>query len=221
MFLTLLQSECDHPLFIIHCIIGWCKDLAAYIRHGPERYGRTVRQDNPARDAVDLFDRTRNGAVLAAALSFVGQEIGDPDLRALLALEQPAHFVVQPVALALRQVVLLVGLTGGLPDGGIVARQRGKGSELRRTVVERHLRVPLRHMVRQVDDIVVGRFHALCPPICSLRSLPVAPSSKFSPFNMAFLPNCFLISAPPPAPSAPSPARHPPLPAASLRRRYP
>ncbi len=31
-------------------------------------------------------------------------------------------------------------------------------------------------------------FYALCPPICSLRSLAVAPSSRLVPFNIAFLP---------------------------------
>lgn len=36
--------------------------------------------------------------------------------------------------------------------------------------------------------------YALCPPICALRSLAVAPSVRFMPFNIAFLPNFFLMS---------------------------
>ena len=35
--------------------------------------------------------------------------------------------------------------------------------------------------------------HALCPPICLLRSMAVAPSSRFSPRSMEFLPNLLLI----------------------------
>ena len=42
--------------------------------------------------------------------------------------------------------------------------------------------------------IVVCAFHALCPPICALRSLAVAPSSRFIPLRIAFLPNFFLMA---------------------------
>ena len=44
----------------------------------------------------------------------------------------------------------------------------------------------------QFDTIII--LYALCPPICSLRSLAVAPSSKFSPFRMAFLPKRCLMA---------------------------
>lgn len=32
------------------------------------------------------------------------------------------------------------------------------------------------------------RLHALCPPTCSFLAIAVAPSSKFMPLRMAFLP---------------------------------
>ena len=37
--------------------------------------------------------------------------------------------------------------------------------------------------------------YALWPPICVFRSLAVAPSSRFMPFNTAFFPNRFRISS--------------------------
>ncbi len=53
----------------------------------------------------------------------------------------------------------------------------------------------LRDVMRQIDNIVVVVGHALCPPICLLRSLAVAPSSKFRPLRIAFLPKrCFIFN---------------------------
>ena len=49
------------------------------------------------------------------------------------------------------------------------------------------------HPMTLIDNIIVIVCHALCPPICLLRSLAVAPSSKFSPLRMAFLPKRCLI----------------------------
>ena len=71
-----------------------------------------------------------------------------------------------------------------LLDGLFIARQGSKGSKLGSTVPRRHLRMTLRYMMWQVDDIVViihfqlsiSKSYALCPPICLLRSLAVAPS---------------------------------------------
>ena len=37
--------------------------------------------------------------------------------------------------------------------------------------------------------------YALCPPICALRSLAVAPSSRFIALRMAFFPYFFLIAS--------------------------
>ena len=61
------------------------------------------------------------------------------------------------------------------------------------TVPHRHPRMMLWLVMWQIDDIVVMIHYALCPPICLLRSLAVAPSSKFRPRRMAFLPKRFLI----------------------------
>ena len=47
--------------------------------------------------------------------------------------------------------------------------------------------------MRQADDVIVRGLHFRCPPICSFRSLPVAPSTKFVPFRMAFFPIRFLM----------------------------
>ena len=82
---------------------------------------------------------------------------------------------------------------GQFPCRRLVARQRGKRRDLCGPFAERHLRMVLRDVVRQVDDVIVGRLHFRCPPICSFRSLPVAPSTKFVPFRMAFFPIRFLM----------------------------
>ena len=78
-------------------------------------------------------------------------------------------------------------------DGIFVTGQCGKGCKLGCSVPHRHPRMMFRLIVWQIDNIVVIVSHALCPPICLLRSLAVAPSSKFSPLRMAFLPKRCLI----------------------------
>ena len=47
--------------------------------------------------------------------------------------------------------------------------------------------------MRQVDDIIIWSGHALWPPIWVFLSLAVAPSSRFSPLRMAFLPKQQLL----------------------------
>ena len=51
-----------------------------------------------------------------------------------------------------------VGRTG-FPCCRLVARQRGKRREPRGPVAERHLRMVPRDVMRQADDVVVGRLH--------------------------------------------------------------
>ena len=51
-----------------------------------------------------------------------------------------------------------------------------------------------RYVVRQVDDVLIFVIHALCPPICLLRSLAVAPSAKLVPVSMEFLPYLFFMA---------------------------
>ena len=87
-----------------------------------------------------------------------------------------------------------VGEARCFADDVLVPRQRGEGRKLRRAVGARHMRVRHGNVVRQIQHIVVLA-HALCPPTCSFRSFAVAPSSKFFPFKMAFLPYLFLISS--------------------------
>ena len=59
-----------------------------------------------------------------------------------------------------------------------------KGGELGSAISHAHLRVIPGYMVGQMDDICVFVFsivhHALCPPICSLQSRVVAPSSLWA-----------------------------------------
>lgn len=50
-----------------------------------------------------------------------------------------------------------------------------------------------RHVMRQVDDVGIRTVHFRCPPICSFRTLPVAPFSRFMPLRMAFAPIRFLM----------------------------
>ena len=80
-------------------------------------------------------------------------------------------------------------------DGIIITNQCGKGRKLGCAVPHGPLWVMLRYVMRLVDNILVVVSHALCPPICLLRSLAVAPSSKFKPLRMAFLPKRRLISS--------------------------
>ena len=74
-----------------------------------------------------------------------------------------------------------------------VTCQCGERRKLGCTVPHRHLRMTLRYVMRQINNIVVVIHYALCPPICLLRSMAVAPSSKFRPLRMAFLPKRCLI----------------------------
>ena len=63
---------------------------------------------------------------------------------------------------------LLFHLLRRFVKGSVVAANGGEGGELRRAAHHRHGRVVLRHMVRQIDDVIViivqvRWFHALCP----------------------------------------------------------
>ena len=81
----------------------------------------------------------------------------------------------------------LLVLLGRLLNGILIAGEGGEGRKLGGTVPHRHLGMALGHVVRQMNNIVViSHFfnfqfsnlpYALCPPICALRSLAVAPSS--------------------------------------------
>lgn len=65
--------------------------------------------------------------------------------------------------------------------------QRCKRGELGGTCLHAHATSPGRIPMWQLDDIFVF-VHLRCPPIWLLRSRPVAPSSKFTPFRRAFFP---------------------------------
>ena len=78
-------------------------------------------------------------------------------------------------------------------NSGTVACKRGERGKLRCTVMCGHRRARRGCVVRQIDHVVVWIHHALCPPICRLRDAVVAPSSRFIPFRMAFLPYLFFI----------------------------
>ena len=82
-----------------------------------------------------------------------------------------------------------------------VAGQSGKGSELGCPIVQAHVWVTCRFMVRQVDDVSINLtgiafvhfapHSALWPPTWPFRAMVVAPSIRFMPFSTAFLPNFF------------------------------
>ena len=85
------------------------------------------------------------------------------------------------------------------PDSILMPRKSRKRRKLRRPVLNRHLRMICGCRMLQMDNIfifvccfdiidVTHITYALCPPIWRLRSMVVAPSSKFMPFNMAFFP---------------------------------
>ena len=81
----------------------------------------------------------------------------------------------------------------------IVAAKCRKRAENFCTIRHRHSRVlhqeiPVIPRIRQVDDVFVIVNHALCPPICWLRSRVVAPSCISIPLKMAFLPKRFLMA---------------------------
>lgn len=92
-------------------------------------------------------------------------------------------------------------------NGGIIAGESGKRRKLGRAVMHGHLRMCFGNVVRKMDDIAVVWFHALCPPIWLLRSLAVAPSSRFIALSTAFLPNFFGWKASPPAAFAHAPGQ--------------
>ena len=113
-------------------------------------------------------------------------------------------------ALVLCMFIFIDVLPALLPDSGIVACNSCKGRKLSGTGCHRHPWMSLRLVMRQVDKIVAFCTHnggskfftfhyslftyALCPPIWLLRSLAVAPSSKFRPRRMAFLPKRCLMA---------------------------
>ena len=84
----------------------------------------------------------------------------------------------------------------GLGDDILEPRQCGKRRELGGAVAHRHRWMLFRHMVRQMEDVVVVvHGHSRCPPICRFRSFAVAPSRRFIPLRMAFLPMRLLMSS--------------------------
>ena len=76
----------------------------------------------------------------------------------------------------------------------LIAGKGSKRGELRCPAIETHLWMSPRNVMGKVDNVIVITVcHALCPPICRLRSLAVDPSSKFRPRSRAFFPNLFLM----------------------------
>ena len=62
-----------------------------------------------------------------------------------------------------------------------------------RRLVESDLIFPNKVIFLKIPQRTQFNIHFRCPPICSFRALPVAPSSKFMPLRMAFAPMRFLM----------------------------
>ena len=82
---------------------------------------------------------------------------------------------------------------GCFPDGRSITRQGLKGLKLRRPVQHGHSGMSGGGGTGQIDDIVICAAQALCPPILLFCSAAVAPSTRFVPFKMAFLPYLLLM----------------------------
>ena len=105
---------------------------------------------------VDILELSFDGLVLASILLLVGLEIGDSKggMRVDV-FTQEGHLLVQGFVVFLSEFVSLYGQASRFLDGRGMARQSGKGRKLCRTVRHAHLRMRLRHMMRQIDDIFV------------------------------------------------------------------
>ena len=97
--------------------------------------------------------------------------------RYLSALQKPV--VQERIQLLEARLVLfrtLLRQSACFVDDAFKSRKRSEGRKLRGTVAAGHLRMRQRDVMRKVQDIRIV-LHALCPPIRSLRSFAVAPSS--------------------------------------------
>ena len=100
---------------------------------------------------------TRDGYIRATGLPFIGNEVFDGRLRAVRQMgDERGEAAVQFFGFLRVQFAPFGGQPGSFPYRRLVARQRGKRRELCGSVKHRHLRMVLRDVVRQVDDVVVG-----------------------------------------------------------------
>ncbi|MPN42658.1 hypothetical protein SDC9_190215 [bioreactor metagenome] len=148
-----------------------------------------IAQNHHSLVVVNLFYRAGDAYICAAGFLFVWDKVGDGHLSRV---GQPFLHQRQPLVdcslFTLVQLDAPIRHAGGFLHRRFVAGQRGKGRKLRCTVQAGHGRMLFGNMVRQKENIVVRRVHALCPPICPLRWMAVAPSCRLAPFRMAFLP---------------------------------
>lgn len=113
----------------------------------------------------------------------------------LQTVQKKIHPAVQFSTLLVVETRTLLGVTGRFSQYRLVAGKGGKGSELRCPGLQTHPGMVFRLRMGQVDNVIVCVGHALCPPICLLRSTAVAPSSKFRPRRMAFFPYfCLMVN---------------------------
>lgn len=75
----------------------------------------------------------------------------------------------------------------------VKACEGGESSELSGTLGAWHGWMAKIFRMRQIKHLFQRLFHARCPPICLLRSMAVAPSSRLMPRRMAFLPKRALM----------------------------
>lgn len=95
-----------------------------------------ILQYNTSLVFVYSFEITVYRFVPASAFSFVGDEIGYLNIRMLVcSVVQKSELTVKENCAFLAFTVLLVGESGGFFDHTVIARECGKGSELRRSVV--------------------------------------------------------------------------------------
>jgi len=112
------------------------------------------------------------------------------------------HKITPPVSsLLLRE--LIHGTLRLLPYGIMIAVKGRERRKLGRAVEHRHWLMICRYVMRMIYYVTVV-FHncnchclyqALWPPIWLFRSTAVAPSSKFRPLRIAFLPKRFLMAS--------------------------
>ena len=102
----------------------------------------------------------RDGNIRTARFPVIGNEIFDGRLRAIRQIgDERGKTAVQFFGLLRVQFAPFGGQPGGFPYRRFVARQRGKRRELCGSVEHRHLRMVLRDVVRQVDDVGIRTVH--------------------------------------------------------------
>ena len=137
----------------------------------------TVNEDERVVVFVDDTEYAFVMLVAASALLLVRNEVGDFYVYFFSKMHsEHLHLAIEVINLAVAKRHLFIGKPCSLLYCCIMTCQGCEWSELGGSRFHRHPRMMLWFVMRQIDYVFVSA-HALCPPICWLRSRWVAPSS--------------------------------------------